>query len=238
MLSFCIFWFSFANASPATSGSTFKIVTIEHLELNYTAQKAFDYLKGALENAGIENIERVDAPSGRTLSLVNQGKFDALFADSSYRLSSYENLIKPRFPYFKVRLDIISLKSNLRFNPKNLEKFHGATLLNRPEIMDLKLKKNYDFYQIPSIEQAIKMLVEKRVDYIIMPWSMLGGYFAADPSLESRLSLAQNILPDVEYYVVLHKRHQKLLPAIEKSLIAASRDLSKFPELESIVIKY
>lgn len=216
----------------------FTIVTLEHLELNSTAHKLFLYLKSALEKAGIKEIKRVEAPSARNLSMADQGKVDALFGDSALTLSSYKNLIKTKLPYFKLELDVVYLKANSKFDPQKIGKYQGVALLNRPEVMDIITKKGLDIFQTPSREQALKMLFDKRVDYAIMPLNMLDDYFAADSRLDSTLAVAKNVLPAVHYYFVLHRRHQRLLPAIERSLAEASRNLSQYPELKSIVIKY
>ncbi|WP_286272762.1 hypothetical protein [Thalassotalea hakodatensis] len=172
-------------------------------------------------------ITFMQLPPGRGAIEANKGNIDALTIRTS--------LVEHAIPEF-IRVPIVLATGKLML-------FCQIDVVCDPSIVNQKRKtigtvagvnvtkvfmadKKANIYEIASAGKVAEMFSRKRLDYILTITSDDFGSYVDLP--EKQYQTAELIT--IEGYHYLHKRHQALMPDIEKALALAIEDIGPYPK--------
>lgn len=174
-------------------------------------------------------------PVKRGSQMVAAGKMDGqLFAEKNYA-AQFPDLVISRFPYATLTIKMVRLKDRTDVTPGSLHKFRGAVYLNSPVYKKLAEQKSLILKEVPKYSQALQMVFQGRVDYLLEVAPAVPSILQSLPEKEARLLVTEDMnLPPVPVYLLVHRKHKKLLAKIEERLkVVLSGDLSRYPEIQS-----
>lgn len=189
---------------------------------SYSEIKAF--VSDALKSAGID-MKVVTLPLERANTANSKGEVDGQLARVAAVTEKHPQLNRTSFPLAYINVRIAYLKSNKSFNENSLEKHLGAGLLNNYGISTGALH----YTQVSNPIQAMSMLQSKRIDYVLLPETVIQDYLTENPELKKSVIASKRIFVTFPLYFILNKNKAHLLPTIEKALREAlKKNRSKY----------
>jgi len=188
---------------------------------NYQASIIIPILTEAFKQHNIEfNAEHF--PSLRALQVSNSGMLDGeLHRVSNFHeitKNQYSNLLKIDCKLLSVHLNAFAKEKFVINNSADLQHYSLAYMRGRKDVNKLlkQQKTQQRIYKVNTELQAFQMLAADRVDIVISESYLGNRIIHADPKFNSITEIKHLLTTDIHSYI--HKKHQELLPSIEKTL--------------------
>lgn len=195
------------NSSNATQA--FTITTAED---HYLQPLARQIVTEVYEPLNIE-LDILQLPTARSLHYVNDGFADAELARVEGMELEFKELIPVPVPLFSIYM--IAIANTPDVSIQSMQNARGGRVAIRlGSKYSEQYTKDWKVIQVASMEQQLQLLLNGRVDYIlvdaIQPTINLSGL--------DKVHLYQRALQRVTVHHYIHKKHQQLLPAIATEL--------------------
>ena len=223
----CIFLVSFV--SLLASAQTLSLVAATGFDKVAAYQEVIEFVSDILTDAGFK-VKLVEVPRKRGAFAVDSGEFDALPIRGLDDAKDLPNLIVTSFPLGYTIFRVVSLSSHPKFSESKLQDFSGAIVLNNASLQAEAKRRQLKMNEVnASYPDLVKMLSSKRVEYIIMPEEFIDSILDQNTALKNLLRISKNTFVKTPLYFSMNKKHQALMPKIEKSLRKALQgDLSRY----------
>lgn len=198
--------------SLSALGATQLKISVHDANVNTVVYQAMmDFVKSSLQREDIQPTY-IPLPLERASQMVNDAELDGEMARTPLKRKTYPNILQSKFPLFYVRYILVH-RNGETINKKNIGNLQGLITLNTRGIENFLDANNIKISDVPTLESGMKMVMEKRADYIIMSDLVFMGYKAKDKTLT--LDYAKNYVLKVPLYFRLNKKHRALMPKAE-----------------------
>lgn len=237
-------WFAFLiisllllQSKSYAENLVFVIPSIADYEKIPTYIQYQNLIRDSLADLNIQ-IKFKPIPMMRHFDVVKNGEMDATLFDNPLQRPPSPEVLPTSFPILILKVKIIHRKKDLAFDKNKLEQHRGAFILSwyfvRMEMDRRKLK----YIETGSIQQNIKMLLSKRIDYILASESVAKDSLEMIPLAKEELIIEDQTFLEIPVYFSINKKHAKLLPKIEKALKSHLQgNLNKYPSLRKALFR-
>lgn len=188
---------------------------------DYQARIIVPILTEAFKKNNIE-FSALYIPSLRALRISNSGELDGeLHRVSNFHEitnNQYNNLLRIDCKLLSVHLTVFAKEKFLINNNEEIKNYSLAYYRGRKDVDQLlsQLKTHESIYRVNTDIQAFQMLVTGRVDLVISE-SHLGNRIIDSNTKFNNIKELKR-LTKTNIYSYIHKKHQALLPIINKTL--------------------
>jgi hypothetical protein len=204
------------QSTSFAAGLTFTIPSIPDYEQIPTYVQYQNFVRDCLADADIQTTFK-PVPTMRHVDVVQKGEMDATILDNPHVRPRSAAILSTSFPILVLKYKIVYRKNDPAFNMQKLEQYRGAMVLSwyilKTEVDRRKLK----YIETPSIQQNLKMLLAKRVDYVLAVSGVAKDALELIPSAKENLVVSDSLFLEIPLYFSINAKHAKLLPKIEKS---------------------
>lgn len=173
-------------------------------------------LSSALAELGYQ-VQLQYTPSRRALLQASNGQVDGDLARSSKVEIEYTNLRRVPMPCASLKPALYALQQEpMSWKQRPLKKiayFRGSTRLLNSLTDSLH---DYELIYTDSSEQSLKLLKAKRVDAVFISKPLFTKLSQTMPELADGVAQLTPELADVTLYTYLHKRHEALIPQLDR----------------------
>jgi len=169
------------------------------------------------------SLNTIRLPAERGLKNVNAGLEDGEMGRIKGLEKTYPNLVRVPEKIMDWEFVVFSPHGlKLDSGWSSLSKFSVA-FINGWKILERNVPKGTEITKVKNQQQLFSILIKKRTDLII--YERWGGllYLSKNPQLKS-IKLQYPPLARKEMFIYLHKKHIKLIPMVQKSLLSMKRD--------------
>lgn len=164
-------------------------------------------------------------PAERSLLLVDQGINDGdCCRIPDIVLDEYKNLVKVDPSFFSARFSVFS-----KDHRKTIHKFEdlkpytvGSVEGWKIAVRNIKRIKPAETYIVTTPEQLFRMLDQDRIDYAVIGY--LSGLDTISKLGLKNIHVIEPPLVEKELFLLLNKKHRKLIPQIRDTLIKMKND--------------
>lgn len=204
--------FFLATLLLCLSSNAKQLFTITAPEGHYLLPLAQQIVTEVYQPLDIE-IELLTLPTARSLRYVNDGLADAELARVEGIEQEFTDLMPVPVPL--VTLYLIAVARTADVSIKSMQQARGGRVAIKLGSKYVEqYTKDWKVIQVESMEQQLQLLVNARVDYILID--------AIQPTVNLTAvykgHLHQRAIQRVSVYHYIHKKHQQLLPALTAEL--------------------
>lgn len=161
----------------------------------------------AYKRAGY-NVKVIKLPDARSIHQANEGKNDGLYLEAIGVLEKAPNLLPVGKPLSHLNANVYSIDKNFKFQGfKSLKDLKIGTLRGSSFVKMLETEApKSSVYEVNSIEQGVKMLLQKRVDLVIGTTNQV-ALLLKKPAFKGKFFKVEPPVKVIGIYTYLHKKH-------------------------------
>lgn len=215
--------FLMLNNAPVFSDDVFRVSSGIREPLSNLQQTGFNDLitKEVFKRAGYEiNILRM--PAARALQDLNNGITDADLVRIRKIDTVYPNIRV--VPEKIIDFDFVAISKNLDFKPDGWAslKPYEVGIVSGWRILEMNVKSDISVTRVEDTRQLIKILDNDRVDLVVSErWQ---ARLAIKSLAINSLTIHQPPIKTNELFIVVHKRHEKLIPKLTSIIKSMKQD--------------
>jgi hypothetical protein len=215
---------------------TFIIPSIPDYEKIPTYEQYQNFIRDCLADADIQ-VTFKPVPTMRHVDVVQKGEMDATILDNPHLRPRLGAILSTSFPILVLKYKIVHRKNDPTFDMQKLEQYRGAIVLSWYILKTEVNRRKLNYIETPSIQQNLKMLLAKRVDYVVAVSGVAKDALELIPSAKENLVVSNSLFLETPLYFSINVKHAKLLPKIEKAFRNHLRgNLEKYPLIKASLI--
>lgn len=168
----------------------------------------------ALKTAG-HSVTAIETPLQRGYEMMSRGQIDAIIFDDQTRTEHRNQLRSISFPILFAEARIYYRSDNRTFSMEALPRLRGLVTLNNAVVLKKSSEDRLTVQSVGSTDMAIKMLMARRADYMIMTTSA-GEAAIKKGRLQGQVISWPEVWLKFPVYFTINKKHESLLPALEQ----------------------
>lgn len=211
------------NSVAALSGDILQVSSGIREPLSNLQQTGFNDLvtKEVFRRAGYEiNILRM--PAARALHDLDNGVTDADLVRIKKIGAVFQNIRV--VPEKIIDFDFVAISKNLEFKPDGWDslKPYEVGIVSGWRILEVNVKSNISVTRVEDTRQLIKILNNDRVDLVVSErWQARQAIKSLDIN---SLTIHEPPIKSNELFIVVHKRHEKLIPKLTSIIKSMKQD--------------
>ncbi len=211
------------NASPVFSADTLQVSSGIREPLSNLQQTGFNDLvaKEVFRRAGYD-IDILRMPAARALHDLDNGINDADLVRIKKIDKIYSNI--RIVPEKIIDFDFVAISKNLEFKPDGWDslKPYEVGIVSGWRILEVNVKSNISVTRVEDTRQLIKILDNDRVDLVVSErWQARQAIKAL---AVNSLTIHEPPIKSNELFLVVHKRHENLIPKLASIIKSMKQD--------------